>query len=137
MTFKYLENLHRDSPLFQYSIAKTLFAPGSPHDSKMPFEQLFLDDPISTALNTNHGHSFNRILCFDIQIIAYTTTFLQLAFSYFYVFILLVGWLVDLSISQLVMHLLIFFQHFLGSFCLSTQLSIRPRSWLFSFDHKI
>ena len=48
MTTKYLENLHRDSPLSQYSIAKTLFAPGSPHDSKMPYEQLFLDDPISS-----------------------------------------------------------------------------------------
>ena len=49
MTTKYLENLHRDSPLSQYSIAKTLFAPGSPNDSKMPFELLFLDDPISVG----------------------------------------------------------------------------------------
>ena len=46
MTTEYLENLHRDSPLSWYSIAKILFARGSPHDSKMPFEQLFLDDPI-------------------------------------------------------------------------------------------
>ena len=46
MTTKYLENLHRDGPLSWYSIAKILFAPGSLHDSKMPFEQLFLDDPI-------------------------------------------------------------------------------------------
>ena len=46
MTTKYLENLHRDSPLSYYSITKTLFAPGSTLDSKMPYEQLFLDDPI-------------------------------------------------------------------------------------------
>ena len=44
MTTKYLENLHRDGPL---SMAKILFAPGRPHASKMPFEQLFMDDPIS------------------------------------------------------------------------------------------
>ena len=50
MTTKYLENLHRDSPLSQYSITKTLFAPGSPHDSKMPFEQLFLDVSILSSL---------------------------------------------------------------------------------------
>ena len=32
-----------------------LFAPCSPHDSKMPFEQLFLDDPIShSSLIWNH-----------------------------------------------------------------------------------
>ena len=35
-----------------YSIAKFCFAPGSPHDSKMPFEQNFLDDPISTGFFT-------------------------------------------------------------------------------------
>ena len=47
MTTKYLENFHRDSPLSEYSIAKIPLAPGSPHDFKMPFEQLFWDDPIS------------------------------------------------------------------------------------------
>ena len=52
MTTKYLENLHRDGPLSKYSIANFFFAPGSPHDSKMPFEQLFLDDPISTGCFT-------------------------------------------------------------------------------------
>ena len=45
MTTKYLENLHRDGPLSKYSIAKIPFAPGSPHDFKMPFEQLFWMTP--------------------------------------------------------------------------------------------
>ena len=45
MTTKYLENLHRDGPLSKYYIAKFFFAPGSPYDSKMPFEQLFWMTP--------------------------------------------------------------------------------------------
>ena len=44
---KYLENSLRDSSLSQYSIAKIHFIPGSLDNSKMPFEQLFLDDPLS------------------------------------------------------------------------------------------
>ena len=47
MRTKYLENSLRDSSLPKYSIAKILFIPGSLDDSKMPFEQLFLDDPLS------------------------------------------------------------------------------------------
>ena len=47
MRTKYLENSLRDSSLPQYSIAKILFIPGSLDNSKMPFEQLFLDDPLT------------------------------------------------------------------------------------------
>ena len=46
MRTKYLKNSLRDSSLSQYSIAKILFIPGGLHYSKMPFEQLFLDEPI-------------------------------------------------------------------------------------------
>ena len=42
---KYLENLHTESSLSYYSIAKILFIPGNLDNSNMPFEQLFLMTP--------------------------------------------------------------------------------------------
>ena len=46
MRTKYLENSLIDSSLCKYSITKILFIPGSLDNSKMPFEQLFLEDPL-------------------------------------------------------------------------------------------
>ena len=49
MRTKYLENLLRDSSLSLCSIVKILFITSSLDNSKMPFEQLFLDDPLFTV----------------------------------------------------------------------------------------
>ena len=43
------ENSVRDSFLSSYSIAKILFIPGSLDNYKMPFEPLFLDDPLTNT----------------------------------------------------------------------------------------
>ena len=73
MTTKYLENLNRDSPLSQYSFAKILFAPGSPHDFKMPFEQLFLMTPYHLCTECTATHEmycvlYEYIICIRITV---------------------------------------------------------------------
>ena len=57
---KYLENPLSKSSLSQYSIAKILFIPGSLDNSKMPFEQLFLDDPLYITTVNKVTQVFDR-----------------------------------------------------------------------------